>query len=257
MRVRVVGCSGMVPGPASPGSCYLIEADDASARTWRILLDLGAGALGPLQRWCDPRDIDAVAITHLHPDHCADLASLHVYLTYHPDGASTPVVAHGPFGLASRIEQLRGASGPSPMLDVRTWREGEDVTVGPMVIRARAVEHGVPAYALRVEGPREDLAGDAVLAYSGDTDACTGLAAVALGADVLLCEASYLESMGAPRGVHLTGRRAGETAGQAKVSRLVLSHVPPWTDPNVAIAEAVGTFSGPIEGAYPGLELLL
>ncbi len=247
----------MVPGPASPGSCYLVEADDASGRTWRILLDLGAGALGPLQRWCDPRDLDAVALSHLHTDHCADLASLHVYLAHHPDGVSTPVVVYGPFGLASRIEQLRGATGPSPLLDARTWQEGEGVAVGPLVIRVRAVDHGVPAYAVRVEGPREDLAGDAVVAYSGDTDACAGLSSVALGADAFLCEASFLESMDAPRGLHLTAKRAGTVAEKAKAARLILTHVPPWTDPNVALAEAESAYSGPIEGAYSGLEIRL
>jgi ribonuclease BN (tRNA processing enzyme) len=257
VRIRIVGCSGIVPGPASTGSCYLIEADDASARAWRLILDLGAGALGPLQRWSDPREIDAVAITHLHADHCADLAALHVYLSYHPEGSARPIVVHGPFGTSSRVEQLRGATEPSPVLDIRVWQAGGEVTVGPLVVRAEAVEHGSPAYAIRIVGPREDLAGEAVIAYSGDTDECAGLDRAAEGADVFLCEASYLESHRAARGVHLTGRLAGQVATRAGVGRLVLTHIPPWTDPNLAVAEAEAAYSGPIEGAHPGQSILL
>ena len=257
MRLTVVGCSGTVPGPASPGSCYLVEADDAAGRTWRVALDLGAGALGALQRWCDPRELDAVALTHLHPDHCADLAALHAYLSYHPDGTLAPVPVYGPFGTAARILQLRDATEPSPVLDVRPWQAGEDVAIGPLVLRAEVGEHTSPAYALRVEGPREDLAGDAVLGYSGDGDDCPGLERVARGADAFLCEATFLETHHAARGVHLTGRRAGAIAERVGVRRLILTHIPPWTDPNVALAEAEAEYSGPIEGAHSGLELLL
>ncbi|MCJ7827069.1 MAG: MBL fold metallo-hydrolase [Demequinaceae bacterium] len=257
MRIRIVGCSGSVPGPASSGSCYLVEADDASGRTWRIILDLGAGALGPLQRWCDPREVDAIALSHLHADHCADLAALHVYLSHHPEGSSGPIAVYGPFGTSSRVEQLRGATEASSVLDVRVWQAGGEVTIGPLVVRAEAVEHGSPAYALRVSGPKEDLGGDSVVAYSGDADECVGLDRVAEGADVFLCEASYLEAHRAARGVHLTGRRAGAVAERAGVARLVLTHVPPWTDPNLALAEAEATYSGPIEGAHPGLGILL
>ena len=75
MRVTVIGCSGSVPGPASPASCYLVEADDDGGRTWRVVLDLGNGALGPLQRHLDPTTLDAVLLSHLHHDH-AELGSL-------------------------------------------------------------------------------------------------------------------------------------------------------------------------------------
>src|SRR3954465_8513241 len=87
MRLTVVGCSGSYPGPGSPASCYLVEADDADGRTWRVLLDLGSGALGALHRYADPLGIDAVLLSHLHPDHCLDLSGYYVLRKYHPRGA--------------------------------------------------------------------------------------------------------------------------------------------------------------------------
>ncbi|MCB0895289.1 MAG: MBL fold metallo-hydrolase, partial [Nocardioidaceae bacterium] len=69
MRLTIVGCSGSYPGPEAPASCYLLEADDAGGRTWRVLLDLGNGALGALHRYADPLAVDAVLLSHLHADH--------------------------------------------------------------------------------------------------------------------------------------------------------------------------------------------
>lgn len=48
MRLTIIGCSGSFPGPQSPASCYLLQAHH-EGRTWSVVLDLGSGALGPLQ----------------------------------------------------------------------------------------------------------------------------------------------------------------------------------------------------------------
>ena len=77
MRLTVVGCSGSYPGPDSPASCYLVEvdADREGGRPWRLLLDLGNGALGALHRYIDPLAVDAILLSHLHADHCIDITS--------------------------------------------------------------------------------------------------------------------------------------------------------------------------------------
>ena len=66
MKLTVIGCSGSFAGPDSAASCYLLEGDH-DGRTWRVLLDLGSGALGTLHRFVDPLSIDAVLFSHLHP----------------------------------------------------------------------------------------------------------------------------------------------------------------------------------------------
>src|SRR6266498_720961 len=81
MRVTVVGCAGSFPGPDSPASAYLLEADD-----FRLVLDLGNGALGALQRYVGLFEVDAVCLSHLHADHCMDMCSYWVARTYAPDG---------------------------------------------------------------------------------------------------------------------------------------------------------------------------
>ena len=102
MRVTVVGCSGSYPGPDSPASCYLIEAEH-DGRTWRVVMDLGNGALGALHRYADPLAIDAVLLSHLHADHCLDLCGYHVLRKYHPSGHQPRIPVHGPEGTADRM----------------------------------------------------------------------------------------------------------------------------------------------------------
>src|SRR6266536_1365255 len=81
MRVTVVGCAGSFPGPDSPASCYLLEAEG-----FRLVIDLGNGALGALQRYAGLFSIDAICLSHLHADHCIDLAADWGARQYAPDG---------------------------------------------------------------------------------------------------------------------------------------------------------------------------
>src|SRR5690606_15598117 len=111
---------------------------------------------------------------------------------------------------------------------------------------------------VRVSGPSEAEPGRRVLlAYTGDTDAGPGVDRLAAGADLLLAEAAFLEGRDLHRGIHLTGRRAGEVAARGGAGRLVLTHIPPWNDPAVTVAEAREVFSGPIVLAGPGLVLTI
>jgi len=266
MRLTVVGCAGSFPGPTSAASCYLVQALDAAGRTWNVLLDLGSGALGALQQHLDPGDVDAVALSHLHPDHMADLCGLYVYLRYRPDrrprGRVGPLPVHGPFGTASRLGEAYGLEPGETMagqLSVHTWQAGYPVRVGPLEITPLAVRHPVPAYGMRVRGPAEDDPSRLVtLAYTGDTDECPGLDELALGADVLLAEASFVEGRDdAVRSIHLTGRRAGEAAARGGAGTLVLTHIPAWNPQDAALAEAQDVYDGPVLAARPGLVLHL
>ncbi|MGN8245863.1 MBL fold metallo-hydrolase [Cellulomonas soli] len=257
MRLVVVGCAGSFPRPDSAASAYLVQAEDAAGRTWTVLMDLGNGALGPLQRLTDPTALDAVAVSHLHADHMADLVVLSVLRRYRPQGPCPPVDLWGPEGTCERLAAYAGkdpATDPSEQLRVHTWQEGVPVVVGPLAIEPVRVEHPIPAFGFRVSGPSDEAPGRTVtLAYSGDTDACAGLDTLAADADLLLAEAAYVEGRDDHlRGVHLTGRRAGEAAARGGSRRLVLTHLPVWNDPQVALAEARAVYDGPVMLAEPG-----
>ena len=247
MRLTIVGCSGSYPGPRSANSCYLLEADDADGRTWRLLLDLGSGALGALHSYADPLSVDAVLLSHLHADHCLDLSGYYVMRKYHPTGPQPRIPVWGPVGTADRMARaydLPADPGMHHEFDFREW-DGP-VQVGPFSVEAIPVAHPVPAFGLRV------TAGDITVAYSGDTGPCPALDDVARDADVFLAEASFISGADNPPDLHLTGTDGGEVAARAGVKRLVVTHIPPWYDPEIALAEAVAVYDGPVDLARAG-----
>jgi ribonuclease BN (tRNA processing enzyme) len=246
VRLTIVGCSGSYPGPDSPASCYLLEAEH-EGRTWRILLDLGSGALGPLHRYADPLSIDAVFLSHLHADHCLDLCGYHVLRRYHPDGPQPRVPVWGPAGTADRMARAYDLPADPGMHEEFDFRGYDGVAeVGPFLVEAIRVEHPVEAYGLRV------TADGATLGYSGDTAPCDGVDAVARDVELLLAEASFHTLVENPPGIHLTGADCGATATRAGAQRLLLTHVPPWHDPEQALAEARAAYDGPVGLARAG-----
>jgi ribonuclease BN (tRNA processing enzyme) len=261
MKLTIVGCSGSFPGPQSPASCYLITAHDG-VRPWRILLDLGSGALGAVQKYMDLQDIDAIFLTHLHPDHCMDLCGLHVAVRWDPAGwHAGRIPVWGPAATADRLATAYGLD-PEPGMreefDFHCWTERDTVRLGPFKITPFGVNHPIPeAYALRVEATEYDGTGvDRVstLAYSGDTDSCPGLEEAARDVQLFLCEAAFEEGRDdGIHDVHLTGKRAAQAAAKANAQRLLLTHLPVWTDANTVVAEARGAYSGEVAAAVAGV----
>jgi ribonuclease BN (tRNA processing enzyme) len=246
MRLTVIGCSGSFAGPDAAASCYLVEADEGG-RTWRILLDLGSGALGALQRYADPAGIDAVFFSHLHPDHCLDLCGYYVLRKYHPGGALPPIPVWGPVGVARRMSAAYDLpKDPGMALEFSFHEYAGPVALGPFRVEPVRVAHPVPAFGLRVGAQGHTLA------YTGDTGPCEALDRLADGVDLLLAEASFRSGEDNPRGLHLTGRDAGGVAARNGVRRLVVTHVPPWYDAADMLAEAAAVHDGEITAAVPG-----
>ena len=246
MELIVLGCSGSGAGPRSPASGYLVRTP-----TTTVAMDLGNGTFGVLQRHLDPFDLDAVVLSHLHPDHCADVSGLVVHRRYHPDGPGHPLPLHGP-----SESEVRLAVAYAPSSDERVATDLTDVfryhefvagpeRIGDLDLSTLPVDHPCEAYAVRLEHAGRSLV------YSGDTGPCDTLVELAQGADVLLCEATWTDDPDRPPGVHHSGRQAGETARKAGVGRLLITHVPPWYDGEVLLAEARETFSGPAELVRP------
>lgn len=250
MRLTVLGCSGSVPGPGSPASGYLVQADGVA-----VGFDLGNGTLGALQRVLDPFALDALVLSHLHPDHCADVPSLVVYRRFHPARPHhRRLPLHAPTEAPTRLAAASATSAAelatTDLFDVFDFHPlgPRPIRVGRLEIIAAGVDHPCESYALRAG------AGGRSLVYTGDTGPCDQLAEFAAGADLLLAEASWPHDDDKPTGLHLSGRQAGELAAAADVGRLLLTHVPPWTDPQQVLEEARAVYRGPTELARAGAD---
>ena len=243
MRLSIIGCAGSFPGPDSPASCYLLEAP-FEGRTFRLVVDLGSGALGGLQRAIELSDIDAVALSHLHADHCLDMCGLYVARKYHPDGVMGRVPVFGPTetsAFLARAYGLEGDPGMTNEFDFVSWTPSVPMQIGPFGVTAMQVDHPVEAYAIKIVHDAKTLV------YSGDTGPTEIVAEFVQGADVFLSEASYVESGNNPPNLHLTGANAGDYATRGRVGRLLLTHIPAWTDRTEVLNDAKGAFDGPTE----------
>ena len=238
MRLTVVGCSGSAPAPDAACSCYLVEHDGH-----RLLLDLGAGACGPLQRYADPADIDAVIMSHNHPDHWSDLVQLG-YLRSRVKAPVLPLV--GPSTMAEVLTT-------NPDVFAATVATAAPATVGPIPYRLARLDHGAcEAWGTRI--------GD-VLCYTADTGPCDALDELADGCAVLLAEGSGFDDADSsgdePIGAHLTAGEAGRLATRSGAKLLVLTHLRPWHDHAALLDEAASHASCPVVLARPGLRVSL
>jgi len=243
MRLTAIGCSGSFPGPDSPGSSYLVEHEG-----FRVLLDLGSGALGPLQRHADLLEIDAVVLSHLHADHCLDMCSYVVFRRYHPAGVPPRLPVYGPRGTHGRLAAAYEPTSTESLNDVFEFNalEPGERELGPFQLQVDRMDHPVETFAVRLS------AGNRALTYSGDTGPTDALVRLATGSDVLLCEASFEDGDGPPH-LHLSGQEAGEHARKAGVGRLLVTHIPPWSNAARIMAEADAAFNGPIEEVAAGV----
>lgn len=253
MELIVIGCSGSVPGPNSPASCYLVRAPH-EGRIFSLVLDCGPGSFGPLMAVCDPREVDTVALSHLHPDHCLDLCAFYVASRYSPTAPWPVKAVFGPTGTQSRISnayevlaEFDPEDGVGRQFHFADWLPAQ--RIGPFEVETVRVRHPVEAYAIKITDTNP---GGGTLVYSGDTGPGSALAPLAVGADLLLVEASFLEGPDLPADLHLTGREAAEIGAAAGVGIVVLTHIPPWHDPQQVLAEATPHFAGPVQLAVPG-----
>lgn len=253
MLLTVLGCSGSAPGPNAATSGYVVEAGGT-----RLVVDLGYGTLAALQAVRDPFAVDALLFSHLHPDHCADFSGYVVLRRYHPappiDPRRQPLAVYGPADTRDRLVAAYACNATeaadTDLSDLFAFLEYPDTAteIAGFTVTAARVHHPCEAYGLRIEQ------GGRSLCYTGDTGLCDALVRLADGVDTLLAEASWTEGPDRPERLHMSGRQAGELAAKAGAGRLVVTHVPPWTDKAAVLAEARQAFPGEVALATAGAE---
>jgi ribonuclease BN (tRNA processing enzyme) len=244
VKVWVLGRCGGYPRPGEACSGYLVEVGGL-----RLALDLGHGVLSRLLLRTSAYDLKAVVLSHLHPDHVADLPALRVALRWgrRPPGwpgrlpVLAPEAAARYFACVTGEEELQEFEFfPVPQTD--------PVELDGVRMSFTRTRHPVEAYAVRVE------AGGRVLVYTADTAPSDEVAELSRGADVLVAEATLSEAYAdrAEAAGHMTGSQAGTLARRAGARRLLLTHFFPTTDPQESVAAAQKAFGGPVEAAEEG-----
>jgi ribonuclease BN (tRNA processing enzyme) len=246
MKITVLGSCGAWPAAGEACSGFLVEHDD-----FRLLVDAGYATLPRLLRHTPAEGIDAVLISHGHPDHCADLNPLLRARTLRPD-PPVPLPVHAPSGA---LDALLALDEPGMLDDSYVLQDldiGGTFEIGPFTVATRLLPHWLPNAGMRIG------AGGKVLAYTGDTGPSPEVVALARDADLLIAEATYAEQVPDGYAANQTSApQAGRQAAEAGVARLLLTHLWPDTDPAVARAAAAEAFHGNVEVATSGMSVEL
>jgi ribonuclease BN (tRNA processing enzyme) len=241
MELTVLGACGTYPGPGGACSGYLLRHEG-----FNLWMDAGHGTLSELQKHIPVSEVDAVFLSHAHPDHFVDMYPFFYSLFSRPERRNQKVPIYGPKMVQERMCRLLtrrdGKDDFDTLLPWRTFEPGDVAEVGTLRMIAFESAHSCTNVCLRIE------AGGSVLTYTGDTGPHPLLEKAAAGADLFVCEASWLEEeRSIPEPIHLRAREAGEIATRAGAKQLVLTHVWPHNDMTKVHEQAAAAYAGPLE----------
>jgi ribonuclease BN (tRNA processing enzyme) len=229
LTLTVLGCSGTYAAPGGACSGYLVS--DEATTVW---VDAGAGTLANLQRHRALDGVDAMVLSHEHPDHWTDLEGFFNVCRFVTGRKGIPVYA--PPGLRDRTYN----DDESPYFEWHEVKDGSRANIGDITFTFSRTDHGPETLAMRVDG------GGRSLGYSADTGPKWSFEQLGPGLDLALSEATFLQD---EEGVaqHLSGRQAGASAKRAGAARLVLTHIWPTIDKQRSRAEATDAYGGPVD----------
>ena len=244
VRLAVLGACGAWPEAGQACSGFLVEHDG-----FRLLIDVGYATVPRLLARVAASQLDAVFISHGHPDHCADLNPL-LRARALSDDPPPPLPVYALPGALDAVLALDRPGVLAGAYALHEFTAGSRLGIGPFDALTRLLPHWVPNAGLRL------AAGGQVLAYTGDSGPDPGIAGLACGADLLLAEATYTDSVPPDAAAYLSSAsQAGRLAARAGAGHLALTHLWPGTDHHAARAAAAAGYHGQISVAAAGLSL--
>jgi ribonuclease BN (tRNA processing enzyme) len=234
LKLTVIGFWGGYPKQNGASSGYLLEHED-----FKLLIDCGSGVLAKMQNIIKPEELDAVLISHYHPDHIADIGVLqHARLIQGFLGKSfptLPIYGHSydetEFAKLTYKEITKGIA----------YSPNEVLTVGPFQVSFLKTDHPVPCYAMRIE------VNGKLLVYTGDSSFKEEFIEFGKDADLLLCECNFYQHQNGKPAGHMNSVDAGKFAASAGVKQLILTHLPHYGDISKLISEASSEYTGIIK----------
>lgn len=237
--ITVLGCSGSYAGAGEACSGYLVKSE-----TTRLWVDCGPGTLANLQDQCRLEDIDAIVISHHHPDHCAELPVVYNAARYYTDIERLRVLCTEDVRRVTDV--FHYARDSSDLFDWEIVTDGSTAEVGDISIRFSRTDHPVETLAMRFEHD------DRSILYTSDTGRDWSLSQLGPTPDVLVGEGTLVDATDHPSVPHVSCRWLAREANSVGAGHLVVTHVPPGSDPATHRAEAAALFDGPVDVAATG-----
>jgi ribonuclease BN (tRNA processing enzyme) len=243
MIFTVLGCGAAYPRPGGACSGFLVSADGAN-----VWVDAGNGTFARLQEFVSYREIDALVLTHGHADHVADVLPLMYALGFDPqEPPTTSLLVYAPGDVEASLTWPLGGTSLEIFKKVFEFRSiAVPFEIGGISFQPFRTKHPAETYGLRISN------GGRSVVYTSDTGTFPELADACRDADILVCEATYVDGVEAAPGVHLWAREAGRVATESGAKRLVLTHIWSTFETKQAVDEAAAEYDGPIEAAVEG-----
>lgn len=238
MKLTVIGHWGGYPAPGGATSAYLLEHEG-----FRLLVDMGSGALSKVQQYIDVMEIDAVILSHYHHDHVADIGVLQfawlVQSYFRKQGDILPIYGHteDKKGFESLTHQYTEGIAYDP---------SDELEVGPFTIAFLKTVHPVPCYGMRITDGKE------VMVYTADTSFQEEWIPFTERADLLIADCNFYAEQDGKDAGHMNSEDAARIAEKANVNTLLLSHLPQYGDNDQLKEEAARIFTGVIDIAKEG-----
>jgi len=234
MKLTVIGHWGGYPSKNEASSGYLLEHDG-----FQLLVDCGSGVLAKMQNIIGPENLDAVILSHYHPDHIADIGVLqHARLIQGLLGKDVPTLPI--YGHDENREEFRRLSYKEITKGI-AYHPAKHLMIGPFQITFLQTNHPVPCYAMRIE------ANGKAIVYTADSAYKEEFIEFAKNADVLLCECNFYGSQNGKKAGHMNSFEAGRLAQKATVSQLILTHLPHYGQISELVHEASSEYTGIIK----------
>jgi ribonuclease BN (tRNA processing enzyme) len=251
VEITVLGKSPSWPDRDGACSGYLIRSPQRT-----VLLDCGTGVFAQLRAACPYTEVEAVVLSHLHPDHIMDLVPFASALAYSTVPHDTRPMIYGPPGTAAKLSGLMTVISGSDaefrrVFDVREYDPARGLELGGLTARFCEVPHFVTTFAVQFSE------GDRRFTFGADCGPNPALPEFARDCDLLALEATMGPGPATIEGFrgHLTAREAGELAHAAHVRRLLITHFSDELDAAAIQREASDAYGAEAELAIPGLTL--
>ncbi len=221
MEIQILGSGTCIPSGRRGSSGYLVTLDST-----KVLFDCGNGVTWKLEKSGENYlDIDHIFITHMHPDHNADLIPFLFATKYPAENQRTKkLYLWGPQGFCSFLKSIQDIYGNwlNPGNTEISEMDKQEYHFDEFNLSTIKTGHTENSLAFRLDSKGKSMV------YSGDTDYFDSLIDFARDCDVLLIECSLPDRL--KRKGHLTPSDVIRISNLVNPGILVLTHMYPVCD---------------------------